>query len=560
MSFLFPNFADVGNSETQELRARVVDLERQLESRSNAEASLQTVQERAEQTMSVLRHTEQRFCALFDSNVIGIIEINHEKLLDANESFLKMTGQLREALLSGELRWRDMTPSKYSRMDEQAHEMALQNGSFPPFEKEFYRADGTALPVWVGGVLLKPPPDWTCMAFVLDLSERKALEEQSRSAQKLKTLGLLSSIIAHDFNNLLTTIIGNASLSLDKLTPDNPAYEKIEEVLRASQLASGLTDQLVNYSSKPRSTTHNLEMSKLVREIGELIELPLSRKIQLVWSLAPALPPVNGDGYLIQQIVMNLVINASDAMSKDKGIIRIVTHCRDYSTAELEAMTSSSAHLPGGTYVAVEVQDTGCGMSEEVKAKIFDPLFTTKTRGRGLGLASALGIVRSHRGAIDVRSQLGQGTTFVILFPACFGSGTELEPAGKAAVELGGQGTVLVVDDEPSVRRLAEATLSRQGYRVLLASNGREGIELYKQEAATVSLIILDLAMPVMSGEEALEELMTFTPRPNVLFSSGFNESESVQHLKGFPFLQKPYTSKELAERVKLHVKLSSVA
>ena len=460
MTFLLPDFTNEGNSEIQELRATVLDLERQLELCSNAEAYLQAVQQRAEQTMSVLRHTEQRYRALFDSNVIGIIEINHEKLLDANESFLKMTGQLREAVLGGELRWREMTPSKYSRMDEQAHEMALQHGSFPPFEKEFYRADGTALPVWVGGILLKPPPDWTCMAFVLDLSERKALEEQSRSAQKLKTLGLLSGVIAHDFNNLLTTIIGNASLALDKLGPENPAYERIEEVLRAGQLASELTDQLLNYSSKPHRVTHNLEMSKLVREIGELLELPLSRKIQLVWSLAPGLPPVHGDGYLIQQIVMNLVINASDSLNKQDGIIRIVTHCRDYSTGELEAMTSSSAPLPAGTYVAVEVQDTGCGMSEEVKAKIFDPLFTTKTRGRGLGLASALGIVRSHCGAIDVRTQLGQGTTFVILFPACFESGTELATPVAACGESRGQGTMLAVDDEPGVRRLAEATLS----------------------------------------------------------------------------------------------------
>jgi two-component system cell cycle sensor histidine kinase/response regulator CckA len=544
---------NAGNQELQDLRARVAELERQLDQRSRSDTTLETLQKRAEQTMSVLRHTEQRFRALFDSNVIGIVEINHESVLDANESFLQMTGQSRETVLSGTIRWRDMTPAKYGRIDEQAHERAIQSGSFPPFEKEFYRKDGSLLPVWVGGVLLNQPPDWTCIAFVLDLSERKALEEQSRSAQKLKTLGLLSSIIAHDFNNLLTTIIGNASLSLDKLGCDHPAYEKIEEVLRASQLASGLTDQLVNYSAKPRSTTNNLELSKLVREIGELIELPLSPKVHMEWSLAPGLPFVNGDGYLIQQILMNLVINASDALDKGGGTIRIVTHCRDYSRAELQATTSSGAHLPAGTYVAVEVQDTGCGMSQEVKTHIFDPLFTTKTKGRGLGLASALGIVRSHRGAIDVRSQVGEGTTFVILFPACMEAEICTEVADVASSELRGQGTVLVVDDEPSVRRLAEATLSRYGYRVLLAADGREGIEIYKREAGSVSLIIMDLGMPVMSGEEALEELMTLTPRPKVLFSSGFNERESLIRLEGFPFLQKPYTSKELAERVKLH-------
>jgi len=542
---------DVGNQEISELRERVAALDRELEIRATVEEELRAAERaRTGQALSVLRHTEQRFRALFDSNVIGIVEINHERVLDANESFLQMTGRSREAVLSGKLLWGEMTPSKYRRIDQAAHDLVIRNGSFPPFEKEFYREDGTTVPVWVGGVLLNPPPDWTCMAFVLDLSERKALEEQFNSAQKLKSLGLLSSVIAHDFNNLLTTMIGNASLSLDALTPGHPAYGPIEEILRASNLASGLTNQLVGYSSKPRSKAKILDISNLVREIGDLIELPLSRKVQLVWNLAPGLPMVNGDAYLIQQILMNLVINASDALGETDGIIRIVTHCRDYSAEDLQGMTMSSG-VPAGSYVAVEVHDNGCGMTDEVKSRIFDAMFTTKAKGRGLGLAATLGIVRSHHGAIDVRSQLQKGTTFTVLFPAASDGMETVTAAAEGDQNLSGNGTILVVDDEPSVRRLAEATLTRYGYRVILASDGKEGVEIYRKAAGSITLIIMDVSMPVLNGEEALQELLQIEPNLQVLFSSGFNATDSMKHLANYPFLPKPYTSRELAERVK---------
>ena len=541
---------DLGQAEISALRARVKDLEHQLEATASIEAAVSEAQGRADQAVSVLRNTEKRFSALFDSNVIGIIEINHERVLDANESFLKMTGQSREAVLSGGILWREITPSKYRGMDEQAHEKAILEGSFPPFEKEFYRRDGSVLPVWVGGVRLNSPPEWTCMAFVIDLSERKALEEQARTAQKLKTLGLLSSIIAHDFNNLLTTIIANATLALDTLGMEHPARQNIGEVIRAGQLASGLTDQLVNYSAKSRGRSQPVEMSRLVREIGDLIELPISRKVTLEWSLAPGLPPVLGDGFLIQQIVMNLVINAADSLGEQPGNIRIVTHCRGYSVVELEAMTRATSNLPAGAYIAVEVQDTGCGMTEATKERIFDPLFTTKTKGRGLGLASALGIVRSHRGAVDVRTKLGEGTTFVILFPADLEAEAH-QPEMETDSDFRGAGTILVVDDEPSVRRLAEASLTRHGYRVIFAADGREGVDIYRRECNSISLILMDLSMPVMNGEEALDQLLAISPHPPILFSSGFNEGESLDRLAGYPFLRKPYTSRELAQKVK---------
>ena len=532
--------------ELEPLRARIAELEEQLLGRH---ALALEEKERARQTLSVLHNTEQRFRALFDSNVIGIIEINEDRILDANQSFLEMSGHSREALLAGKLFWRELTPAKYKRIDEAAHERAIQHGCFQPFEKEIYRKDGTLVPVWVGGVLLNPPPNWTCMAFVLDLSERKILEEQFHTAQKLKSLGLLSSVIAHDFNNLLTTMIGNATLCLKELPPEHPAYEHVTEILRASNLASGLTSQLVGYSSKPRNRAQSLDLSHLVREIGDLIELPLSRNVELNWNLAPQLPAVQGDAYLIQQILMNLVINASDAVGDHSGTIRIVTHCRDYREAELQAMTMGSG-APAGQYVAVEVHDNGCGMTEEVQSKIFDALFTTKVKGRGLGLAATLGIVKTHHGAINVRSKVGVGTTFTVLFPVAI-EAADLTQVPQNEVSLKGHGTVLVIDDEPSVRKLAETTLSKYGYRVLMAENGRDGLDLYRAQADCISLVIMDLSMPVMDGEKAMNELATIAPATPVLVSSGFEGEHSSKYLEKYAFLQKPYTAKQLAERVK---------
>ncbi len=509
----------------------------------------QAERHRAEQAIAVLRHTDERFGALWNSNIIGIVEINHERVLDANSSFLEMTGRSRETIISGSLPWRDLVPPKYMRFAEQAHARVIAEGSFPPFEEEIYRQDGTLVPVWVGGVLLHPPPDWTCIKFVLDLSERKVLEDQFHVAEKLKSLGLLSSVIAHDFNNLLTAIIGNASLALDQLGDTHPAHGAIREVLQAGRLASGLTSQLIGFSAKAQSKDKTVDLSKLVREIGDLFELPISPNARIEWHLAPGLPHVYGDAYLIQQVLMNLVLNASDAIGEKDGRIRIVTHCRDYRAIDLSVMTMG-ANLPGGTYVAVEVHDNGCGMPDEVKAKIFEALFTTKSKGRGLGLAAALGIIKSHHGAVNVISRVGEGTQFAILFPASTESAVVQEGVQNDN-NLNGKGTVLIVDDEPSVRRLAEATLQRYGYRVIVASNGKEGVEIFLSQPKIITLIIMDLSMPVLSGEQALEQLTAGGHTPRVLFSSGYNNSELMKKLEAYPFIQKPYTSRELAARVK---------
>jgi two-component system cell cycle sensor histidine kinase/response regulator CckA len=545
LAFKFPFTTAAGNRYLAGVWLDITD-------RVGLEESERAAREQAETALTVLRQTEARLQCLFDSNVIGIIEINSDRILDANDSFLRMVGRDRDSLRNGELSWREMTPPKYHAIDALAMETLCREGCFRPFEKQLVRSDGVLVPVWVGGALLGvhpvTDPHCTCVAFVLDLTERKDLETQFLSGQRLKSLGLLAGGVAHDFNNLLTTIMGNASLALEALTPEHPAYRPLGEVLRASRVASDLTQQLKMYSGKTSGGVKAIQVSDLVREISGLIEVAIPRKIELRLDLEAGLPAILADPSQVQQVVLNLVINAADAIGEKPGIITIATRSRECTSAQLLAMTLGG-DLPGGRYVSFEVSDSGCGMTQEVMAHIFDPLFTTKAAGVGLGLAPVQGIVRSHHGALNLESQVGQGTVFTVLFPAS----TEQVRFPDAPVdrELWGNELVMVVDDEPSIRKMAEATLTRFGYRVVTAGDGREAVEMFSAMADEISLVILDIAMPEMGGEEALEHLLAIRPNARIVFSSGYNEFETRSRVEGYPFIPKPYTSRQLAEQVR---------
>jgi PAS domain S-box-containing protein len=387
-----------------------------------------------------------------------------------------------------------------------------------------------------------------------DISERKKLDEQLRQAAKLESLGVLAGGIAHDFNNLLTGIMGNASLALDNTTTANPNRHLLEQVVAASQRAADLTRQMLAYAGKGRFITQRFDLSELVRELSPLIEAAVPKNIQLRLDLAPTLPAIEGDVGQLQQVVMNLVINGAEAMGSQPGAVLITTSIQDVDQQYIA--TLSLAHDIGpGNYVVLEVHDTGSGMDERTVSKIFDPFFTTKFQGRGLGLAAVQGIVRSHKGAIKVYSTPGKGTTFKVLLPATS------EPAARISTQetsqydrLRGSGTVLVIDDEPFVRNTAKATLERYGYSVIAAMDGREGVELFRKHEAAIRLVLLDLTMPVMSGEEALRIIRTINPNIPVVLSSGFNEVEAIRRFTGkglAGFIQKPYTAAALATKVK---------
>jgi PAS domain S-box-containing protein len=385
-----------------------------------------------------------------------------------------------------------------------------------------------------------------------DITERIRIEEQLRHTQKLESLGVLAGGVAHDFNNLLTGILGNSSLALDNIGPSHPNRPLIEEVMKAAERAAELTRQLLAYAGKGRFVMRTLDLSELVREISSLVQISFPKHVHFRLQLAGDLPGIDADPGQLQQIVMNLVINGAEAIGSQGGSVLVRTALQDVDKQYIGTMSSAGELLRPGRYVALEVHDTGAGMDEETLSKIFDPFFSTKFAGRGLGLSAVLGIVRAHKGALKVYSKPGQGTTFKVLFPASAGA-VAAAPA-PAMGDLTGAGTVLIVDDEEIVRATARHTLLRYGYQSVSAQDGEAALNAYRNCPGKVALVLLDLTMPVMSGEETLRQLQLIDPKVKVLLTSGYNEVEAVQRFAGkglAGFIQKPYTAAALAGKVK---------
>jgi two-component system cell cycle sensor histidine kinase/response regulator CckA len=386
-----------------------------------------------------------------------------------------------------------------------------------------------------------------------DITERRKIETQRLHAQKLESLGVLAGGVAHDFNNLLTGILGNASLVADSLPPASPNRRILAECIQASERAAQLTRQLLAYAGKGRFVVEPVNISALVREISALIQTSIPRKVQVRLELDDSLPPVEADVGQLQQVVMNLIMNGAEAIGDAVGLVVCSTALQAVDEAYMRTMGAEAQYIVPGPYVMLEVHDSGCGMDEATLARIFDPFFTTKFTGRGLGLAAVSGIVHGHQGAIQVYSSSGRGSTFKVLFPA-IGVGPVAEKADAPGTYEGNNRTVLIVDDEESVRSTAQHILQRRGYRTIEARDGREALEVFRQFAEEIELVLLDLTMPYLNGEEVLRELKTMDPEVSVLLSSGFNEVETVRRFtnKGLAgFLQKPYTAAKLAETVK---------
>ncbi|MCU1257900.1 MAG: sensor hybrid histidine kinase [Bryobacterales bacterium] len=388
---------------------------------------------------------------------------------------------------------------------------------------------------------------------VRDITEIKVLEEQLRQAAKLESLGVLAGGIAHDFNNLLVGILGNASLVSDLLPPTSPARPMLDGVINAGERAAMLTQQMLAYSGKGKFVIQPVDISDLVREMTTLVQASVPKTVALRLRLAPGLPPVVADVAQLQQLIMNLVINGAEAIGDHPGSVTVTTGEQQTVDGESVGTTVGADPVTPGKYVFFEVQDNGAGMDGATIAKIFDPFFTTKFTGRGLGLSAALGIVRGHEGFMQVASSPGRGSTFKVLFPAAQEKITP-PPVRVVNEDLSGSGVILLVDDEVLVRRIAATTLAHHGYTILEAGNGLEAIELFQRNSSRIALVVLDLSMPLMGGEECLSRLKSIKPDVPVLLSSGFSETEAARCFQSAgvaSFLQKPYTAQQLAELVK---------
>jgi PAS domain S-box-containing protein len=391
----------------------------------------------------------------------------------------------------------------------------------------------------------------------LDITERKRAEQdlrirddQLRQAQKMESIGLLAGGIAHDFNNLLTGVIGNASLALESLPVWHRDRPLIEAVIGSATRAADLTRQLLAYAGKGRFVVRQVNVSEAAREMAVLLRGSIPATIGIDLDLDENIALVEADAGQIQQLIMNLALNASEAIGDQPGRIRIQTQVRSVDAALIE---QNRLDIPPGSYVCLEVGDTGSGIDEAALPRIFEPFFTTKFTGRGLGLAAVHGIVRAHKGAVMVYSHAGHGACFTVMLPPAVPDAAAKAESAPAAENRAGQGTILVVDDEESVRSVAKASLERYGYRVLVARNGIEALETLEQDPSRLAAVLLDLTMPLIGGEETLRRLLAVRADLPVLISSGYNEIEVMKRFAGQPFagfVGKPYTASTLLAKV----------
>ncbi len=372
---------------------------------------------------------------------------------------------------------------------------------------------------------------------------RFTLERKMQETQRLESLGVLAGGIAHDFNNLLTGIIGNASLARLELPEDSRTHRLFDQIEKASTRAADLCREMLAYAGKGRFLVEGVNLSAIVTETTHLLQSSIDKNTTLKFHLAADLPSVLADATQIRQVIMNLVLNASEAMAGQAGEVAVVT---GHVHADREFLDDAvmAPDLPTGDYAFLEVTDKGCGMSPSTVARVFDPFFTTKFTGRGLGLAAVLGIVRGHHGALKVRSKLGSGTTFQILLPCVSGAGVAAPPAPEPSAAWRGEGTILLVDDEEVVRLAGEQTLRSFGFEVVTAENGREALRIFEQNADRIVAVLLDLTMPQMDGEQAFRELRRARPDVKIALMSGYNEQDATQHFIGrglAAFVQKPF-------------------
>jgi len=380
-----------------------------------------------------------------------------------------------------------------------------------------------------------------------DITERRNSEDALRQTQRLESLGVLAGGIAHDFNNLLTAIMGNLNLAQNLTGEASPAAPYLEKIETTVLRASNLSRQMLAYSGRGAFIIKPLDFNRLVKEMTHLLEVALSKKVAIRFALDPSIPWIDADEGQIQQVVMNLVTNASEAIGDCEGLITLTTSLQTLKEEAL-AQHFQGQEIRPGAYVAFEVKDTGCGMGPEVLAKLFEPFFTTKFSGRGLGLSAIRGIIKAHRGGIRIDSEPGKGSTFRLYFPASAAPAAQAPEAGVGPIKAS-QGTILVAEDEPTIRMSTAEMLQNLGYEVLEASDGVYAVECFRTHSQEISAVLLDLTMPRMDGREALREILKLRSDTKVVICSGYHEEEALQGTEAQTiagFLPKPYRLREL--------------
>jgi PAS domain S-box-containing protein len=499
-----------------------------------------TERRQAEQS---LRDSEERFRKLAEAAFEGIAMTEAGRIIEANAQLAALLGTTVPELI-GQPVATFVAPESRALVEEH-----IRSGSEQPYEHLVLRRDGRVFTVEAQGKTLKVAGRTLRVTAIRDVSQRKHLEEQLNTARRMESVGRLAGGVAHDFNNLLTVILSVTKLL--ELTPRSPEEsEDLAQIRGAAERAASLTRQLLAFARRQIVEPRAVDLNDLVSSVQKLLERVIGEHIELRVKLSPGLSTIHADPGQVEQVLVNLAVNARDAMPSG-GTLTIETA----STTLDEAYAADHAEVRPGPHAMVSVTDTGQGMPPEVVSRIFEPFFTTKApgQGTGLGLATSYGIIKQHGGSIWVYSEVGHGTTFKVFFPiatAAVPPATESKPRSSR----GGQESVLVVEDETGIRRVAVRILEMSGYRVYETGDPERALTLFDEVNGNVDLLVADVVMAKMSGKELAERLRTKKPSLRVLYTSGYTEDTIVHHGvvdPGVDFLAKPYGPEELTERVR---------
>ena len=506
-----------------------------------------------------LRKIEERYRTVVDNIPLGVSLIDRDyRIIMTNRTHADMFGHPAEWFIGKHCY--EVFEKRPEACSHCPGSVCMTSGTMSDAYTTGIRDDGSSFDVHIrtAPLLGDQSEPYGFIEVVEDISERKHaeaerhnLEQQLLHTQKLESLGVLAGGIAHDFNNILMAIMGNADLALMRINKESPAVENLHRIEKAAAQAADLAKQMLAYSGKGKFFVENIDMNLLLEEMLHMLEVSISKKAVLRLNLHRPLPPVEADTTQMRQIVMNLVINASEAIGDKSGVIAITTGCMDCDRSYLKDVWLDE-NLQDGLYLYLEVADTGCGMDKDTMAKLFDPFFTTKFTGRGLGMAAVLGIVRGHKGAIKVYSEPGKGTSFKTLLPVS-GRSSVLFDGDSISDSWRGSGTVLLVDDEETIRGIGAEMLKELGFTTITAKDGREAVDIFRTTPG-IAFIILDLTMPHMDGEQCFRELRLLSPDVKVIMSSGYNEQEVTQKFAGrglAGFIQKPYNLSTLKDALK---------
>jgi len=509
---------------------------------------------------AALRESEEKYRGLFESIVDGVAESDLDgNIITCNKAYREMTGHTEAEIKT--LKYQDLTPAKWQAVDKAHIKQALERGYSDQYEKERLQKDRTTIPISMR-IWLKKDKEGKRSGFwgiIRDISDRvKAQEEQEKlqnqlyQAQKMESIGRLAGGVAHDLNNLLSPILGFSEMLLDGVSSNDPRREPTEEIFNAGKRAQMLVRQLLAFSRKQPLQFKSINLNDIIKGFEKLLRRTLREDIGIKMRLSPDIPLTKGDPGQLEQVIMNVAVNAQDAMPKGGQLI--------VGTARVELDEFYAKLKKGvapGSYLKLAISDTGCGMHSETLEQIFEPFYTTKETGKGtgLGLSTAYGIIKQHGGNIWAYSEPDRGTTIKVYLPISAEVADEAvsSTSKKGRVSKGSE-TILLVEDNQQVRHLALMVLERYGYKVLSAGNGQEALSVLANYGSPVHLLLTDVIMPDMNGKELFDRIAESYPDMRVLYMSGYTDDVIAHHGvidKGVNFIEKPFHIKILAAKVR---------